>query len=150
MIVGDGFLRYQLEQLVKGFGLESKVIFTGSVQHSEIPEYIAAADVCVAPFKDTEVSRSKSPLKIVEYMAMEKPIIASNVGEVRRMVGGIGLLVGEGSEKELSNAILKVLNNRNLRQGMMMGGRRRIQTKYNWRNTSENILKAYEVALRDN
>jgi glycosyltransferase involved in cell wall biosynthesis len=93
MIVGEGFLEKSLRELVKDLGIEDKVIFTGSVPHHKIPEYISSADICVAPFRDTKVTRCKSPLKIVEYMAMGKAIVAGNVGEVRRLLGGIGILV---------------------------------------------------------
>ena len=53
--------------------------------------YHIAADICVVPFRDTKVTCCKSPLKIVKYMAMGKAIVASNVGEVRRMLGGVAV-----------------------------------------------------------
>ena len=114
MIVGEGFMERQLRGLVRELGLEDKVIFTGSIRHHEIPEYISAADICVAPFRDTKVTRCKSPLKIVEYLASGKAIVASNVGEVRKMVGGVGILVEPGNFYSLSAGMLRLLNDSKL------------------------------------
>jgi glycosyltransferase involved in cell wall biosynthesis len=65
MIVGEGFMERSLRNLTYELGIQDKVIFTGAVPHDKIPQYISAADICVAPFRDTKVSRCKSPLKIV-------------------------------------------------------------------------------------
>jgi len=144
MIVGEGFLQSFLKRLTQDLGIEDKIIFTGAVPHSEIPKYIGASNVCVACFRDTEVSRSKSPLKIVEYLAMAKPIVASNVGEVRKMVGGVGFLIEPGSTEELAKGVLRIISDGRLRQAMRISGRRRVETKYNWKVTAENLLRAYQ------
>ncbi|MBU1062503.1 MAG: glycosyltransferase family 4 protein, partial [Candidatus Omnitrophica bacterium] len=106
MIVGEGFLENKLRDLVYSLGIDDRVVFTGSVPHDDIPYYIAASDICVAAFMETEVTICKSPLKIVEYLASGKPITASNVGEVRRMVGGVGVLVEPSSQHFLADGII--------------------------------------------
>jgi glycosyltransferase involved in cell wall biosynthesis len=109
-----------------------------------MPYYIAAADVCVACFKDTEVSRCKSPLKIVEYLASGKPIVASNVGEIRKMVGGAGLLVEPGNFNSLAQGIIRLLADKELRNSLSLRARQRAELKYNWTYTAESLLSAYE------
>jgi glycosyltransferase involved in cell wall biosynthesis len=143
MIVGEGFLEHKLKQLVHDLGLENRVIFTGSVSHDDIPYYIASATVCVAPFKDTEVTRCKSPLKIVEYLASGKAIVASNVGEVRMMVGGVGILVKPGDFSALAEGILKLLQNKELRDSLGKYARQRAEERFNWKYTAASLLKAY-------
>lgn len=143
MIVGEGFLECQLKQLVHTLGLEEKVIFTGAVDHDMVPAYICAADVCVAPFRDTEVTRCKSPLKIAEYMACGKAIVASNVGEVRKMLGGIGVLVEPGDCYDLTEGILKVINDEALGKKLGKAARFRAERKFNWSHTAANLLQAY-------
>ena len=149
LIVGEGFLMSELQKQVFDLGLEDKVIFTGAIPHEEVPFYIAAADICVAPFKDTEVTRCKSPLKIVEYMAMGKIIVASCAGEVRNMLGGCGILVEPGLCYKLAEGIIWALENKDSIYDIIKErSRRRIENKYNWGCTANNILSAYNKILR--
>jgi len=145
MIVGEGFMEQPLRELVYELAIQNKVIFTGSVPQHEIPEYIAAADICVAPFKDTAVTRCKSPLKIVEYMAMGKAIVASNVGEVRKMLGGVGILVGPGDFHLLAEGILTLLKDKTMRDNLGRSARKRAERKYNWPYSTKNLLNAYNL-----
>lgn len=143
MIAGEGFLERKLKERVYGLGIENKVIFTGSVPHAEIPFYIAASDICVAAFKETEVTICKSPLKIAEYLASGKPIVASNVGEVRKMAGGVGILVKPSSYHFLADGIQVLLEKENIRNDLGKRARRRAEENYNWAYTANNILEAY-------
>lgn len=144
LIVGEGFLKNNLITLVQELGLEDEVIFAGSVPHEEIPYHVAAASVCVAPFRDTEVTRCKSPLKIVEYLASGKAIVASNVGEVRKMVGGAGILVEPGNFPALADGILRFLNDKALRANLGRFARGRAEEIYNWHHTAHSLLSAYQ------
>ncbi len=78
---------YEAKKLAHELRLNDHLIFTGEVPHLDIPLYIAAADVTVACFEDNEQSRCKSPLKVVEYMASGKAIVASRMGEIQKMIG---------------------------------------------------------------
>jgi glycosyltransferase involved in cell wall biosynthesis len=144
MIVGEGFMENPLRELVKELGIDDKIIFTGSVSHDQIPEYIAAVDVCVAPFRDTKVTRCKSPLKIVEYLSSGKAIVASNVGEAVRMLGGVGILVEPGDFHSLAGGILRLLGDSALRENLGKFARQRAERSYNWPKTVSSLLIAYE------
>jgi glycosyltransferase involved in cell wall biosynthesis len=147
MIVGEGFLEPNLRKLVYSFGLEDKVIFAGAIEHDDIPYYVAAASVCVAPFRDTDVTRCKSPLKIVEYMAAGKAIAASNVGEVRKMLGGVGILTDPGDSHALAEGILKLLRDKTLRENLGKAARLRAEKRYNWPNTVSALIGAYRRVI---
>ena len=149
MIVGEGFKLNSLKSLAVNLGIEDKVKFIGAVSYAEVPKYISLADVCVACFEDNDVTRCKSPLKIAEYLASGKAIVASNVGEVRNMVGGVGLLVGPGNYKEMAQGLLTVLNDDLLRKEMGRRARKRAEVKYNWVHTADNLLKAYNYILTE-
>jgi len=143
MIVGEGFMERKLRRLVNELGLERKVIFSGSIAHDEMPFYIAAATVCVAPFKDTLVTRCKSPLKIVEYMASGKAIVASKVGDVSKMLGGVGVLTSPGDFHAMAEDIMLVLGDSDLRENLEKVSRKRAELKYNWTQTAASFLTAY-------
>lgn len=148
MVVGEGFWEGNLKRIAGDLGIRGKVIFTGAVPHQEIPSYISAASICVAPFRDTQVTRCKSPLKIVEYLASGKPVVASNVGEVRKMVGGVGILVKPGDQHSLAEGILKLLKNETLREKIGRLSRQRIENRYTWPKTAASILSAYNKITR--
>ncbi|MCF7891830.1 MAG: glycosyltransferase family 4 protein [Candidatus Omnitrophica bacterium] len=148
LIVGEGFMEPFLRQLVCELGLEQKVIFTGSIPYQQVPYYLAAASVCVAPFNDTEVTRCKSPLKIAEYLAGGKAIVASNVGEVRKMVGGAGILVVPGDQRGLADGITRLLEDKILRKKLEKFARRRAESRYNWAYTTDSLLSAYQKNIR--
>ena len=115
-----------------------------------MPQYIAAADICVACFEENEVTLCKSPLKIVEYLASGKAIVASNVGEVSNMLGESGVLTSPGDSSSLASGILKVLENNDLKNKLEQLARKRAEEEYNWTVTAENFLRAYRKAIQVN
>jgi glycosyltransferase involved in cell wall biosynthesis len=150
MIVGGGYRTEELKKLTYKYNLDGKVIFTGAVPHDLIPQYIAAADICVACFEENEVTLCKSPLKIVEYLASGKAIVASNVGEVSNMIKDAGILCPPGDVQSLVAGIIKLLQDNNLRRNLERLARQRAENKYNWTVTVDNLLNAYEEAIKKN
>lgn len=147
LLVGGGFRLEELKKLTKYLGLDGKVIFTGSVPHEEVPLFIASADICVACFEDNDITRAKSPLKVVEYLACGKAVVASRVGEVTEMVDGAGILTKPGDIFSLAEGIMKLLYNKNLRAELEKKTRQRIEKEYNWPALAQNLLRAYRLAL---
>ncbi|MBN1793654.1 MAG: glycosyltransferase family 4 protein [Candidatus Omnitrophica bacterium] len=147
LVVGGGYRQNELIHFARHLQIDRDVVFTGYITHDESPYYIAAADVCVACFEDNDITRCKSPLKIVEYLASGKAIVASNVGEVRNMVGGIGVLVPPGDSQALAQGIVQLLNDGQLRREMSCRARERAEHKYNWGVTAQNLLEMYGRSL---
>jgi len=147
MIVGDGYLAEELKKIAHRLNFDGKLIFTGAVSHELVPEYIAAADVCVACFEENEVTLCKSPLKIAEYMASGKAIVASNVGEVSNMLGPAGILTEPGNVDSLARGILRVVEDGNLKDNLGKLARKRAEEEYNWAVTAQNLLYAYEKVI---
>jgi len=144
MIVGEGFLEHELKKRMGSLGIEKNVVFTGSVSHDEVPYYMAAASICVASFKDTEVTRCKSPLKIVEYLASGKPIVSSDIREARRMVEGAGVLVRPDDSHSLADGMMKLLKDKDLREDLGRFAREKAEKEYNWPRTASSLITAYE------
>jgi len=147
MVVGDGYRAAELKDISKALNVEKHLIFTGSINHDEVPYYINDADICVASFEENNITLCKSPLKIVEYLACGKPIVASNVGEVRNMVGGVGILVEPGDVDSLAKGISFLLDDKNLRESFSKLARARAEKKYNWETTAVSLLSAYKLCL---
>ena len=80
VMIGDGQLRGQTETYTRQLGLQSVVLFVGAVPHVQIPGWLAAADVAVMPYPKLSKEIWFSPLKMYEYMAAGKAIVASRRG----------------------------------------------------------------------
>jgi len=147
VLVGGGRYLAELQKMVDRKGLNEKVLLTGYRPSCEVREFLANADVGLAPFEETPVTRAKSPLKVVEYLAAGLPIVGSHVGEVPTMIGNAGRTVVPDDPDAFAQAILDVLASPERWQGYSREARRRVQEVYNWSHTTDEILRAYEKAI---
>ena len=146
LVVGQGYMMGWLVELADSLGISDNVVFTGPVEHELIPDYIAASDICAASFEDNQVTLCKSPLKIAEYLASGKPIVASCVGEVPLMVNGAGVLVPAGDPNALAEGIIRLIKEPRLREELGRKARRQAEDKYNWTSSANNLIAAYKKA----
>ncbi|AJF61845.1 TPA: glycosyltransferase family 4 protein [Candidatus Woesearchaeota archaeon] len=147
MIVGGGQDLPRLNMIVMKMGLQKEIIFTGFAVGKEVNEYLAAADVVVGSFADTKQQRCKSPLKIAEYMASGKAIVASNVGEIPWMLGDAGLLYEPGNYQEMADKVMKLLKNKALRKKLEKKARERAERMFRWEIVADRLLKLYKRDL---
>jgi glycosyltransferase involved in cell wall biosynthesis len=148
MVVGGGPMLAELELLAYELNLSHRLIFTDYLPSDTIPDVLASADIAVACFADEEFARCKSPLKVAEYMAAGKAIVASRVGEVPWMTQGASILVEPGSDEELAKGIGQLLKNPGLRQELGKAARNRAESVVNWKQSARNLEEAYQVALK--
>jgi glycosyltransferase involved in cell wall biosynthesis len=147
VVVGSGWRLPELKEMASEMGLDGRVVFTGAVPYREVPEYLAAADVVVACFEDNEATRAKSPLKVVEYLAAGKAIVASAVGEVERMVSSCGVLVPAGDIMALSDAVYDLLLDDGRRSELARKSREKAERVHSWAAVAGNLENAYRKAL---
>jgi len=115
LVVGDGPEREALEKLAsKEHGLQERVVFAGAVLHAEMPAYLDAMDVAVAPF-EALAGFYFSPLKVAEYMGSGRPVVASRQGDLADLLAGTGLLTEPGDAPELRDALLNLASDADLR-----------------------------------
>ena len=119
LLVGDGPLKPLLEEKARKAGLGAAVTFAGSVAHQEIPQYVAAMDVAVAPYPALD-EFYYSPLKLFEYMAAGRAVVASRVGQVAEVLvdGASGLLFEPGDRAGLVECIRRLQRDASLRQDL--------------------------------
>jgi glycosyltransferase involved in cell wall biosynthesis len=147
LVVGGGQLLPQLQGHARILGIDQRTIFTDYVPHDEVPEFVAAADVAVAPFHDNEITRCKSPLKVAEYMAAGKAIVASRVGEVPTMLGDSGKTVLPKSVVGIAEAVTDYLKHPQMRREHGLLARKRAEEVYNWPVTAGHLCRAYRRAF---
>ncbi|MCP4549399.1 MAG: glycosyltransferase [bacterium] len=148
LVVGGGDRFGELHALGERLAINDAVVYTGPVPHEEVPSYMAAADVAVACFDDNPQTRCKSPLKVVEYLAMGKAIVATEMGEVAVMLrDGAGLLYRAGDIHALAHAVCRVLKSSELRRRLETTARQRAEETYNWAASARSLAAAYEMAV---
>jgi glycosyltransferase involved in cell wall biosynthesis len=116
LLVGDGPLRSQFDQEVRKAGLIQAVTFAGALAHEDVPQYLAATDAAVAPYPALD-DFYFSPLKLFEYMAAGRAVVASRVGQVAEVVvdGVTGLLFEPGNLASLVGCLRRLRDNPELR-----------------------------------
>lgn len=114
LVVGDGPERVALETQAGRLGVRRRVVFAGAVPHAEVPAYLDAMDVGVAPFEPIS-GFYFSPLKVIEYLAAGLPVVASRQGDLPQVVGDAGILYEPGSPDALIDALRRLADDRDLR-----------------------------------
>src|SRR5215472_6465974 len=116
LFVGDGPLRSQFEEEVRKMGLLQAVTFAGALAHEDVPQYLAATDAAVAPYPALQ-DFYFSPLKLFEYMATGRAVVASRVGQVAEVVtdGVTGLLFEPGNVVDFVGCVRTLRDNPSLR-----------------------------------
>lgn len=147
LIVGGGEQEAVVRALARNSPHSHAIHFTGYIEAAAIPDVIAAADICVASFADTPAARAKSPLKIAEYMASGKPVVASKVGDVPWMVQGCGLSVEPGDPAALAEGIVCYLDNLDKRIDDGFKARQRAVQHFVWEKGVETLLQAYSFSI---
>lgn len=104
LTVGDGD-DYAALQAMQAAGLQNRLVLTGRVGYEQIPRLLAAADVCLLPFHLTPATEHIVPIKLYEYMAGGKPVIASPLPGVRRDVGETNGVVYAPATEQVTKAL---------------------------------------------
>jgi glycosyltransferase involved in cell wall biosynthesis len=147
-IVGGGTVLEQMQRYAQTLEIQSMVTFTGRVQHKEVLESIASADVCLCPDPKTPLSDKCSLVKSIEYMSLGKPFVAFDLEEVRRSAGDSALYAESGGEDEFAAKVNALLSNDDLRRTMGERGRERVLHGLTWEHSKEALHAAYDRAHR--
>jgi glycosyltransferase involved in cell wall biosynthesis len=137
LIVGgeEDLARYR--EFVKDQGMERMVTFTGNIPYSEVPKYINMMDITTVPFRKNRVTDGTCPLKLLEYLACEKPAIVSSLNETRRMLGNQVLYADTISEwgKQISTLYHDAI----LREKLGKEGRHFVEEHFNWKRICDDM-----------
>jgi len=143
LIVGDGGgLKKSLQTRVEKYNLKQEISFLGHIDYKNIVYYINAFDVCYLCKKGLSY-QSFSPLKLYEYLACGKPVIASRIEGVSEVVeeGRCGYLFDPENATDLAEKIIQAYQERQYLTQLGTNGRKLIEEKYSWRKTAERIME---------
>ncbi|HID87240.1 MAG TPA: glycosyltransferase, partial [Anaerolineae bacterium] len=124
------------------------VIRTGFVSYEDMNRYLAACDLCWLPLRDTGANRGRWPLKLNEYMAAGRPVVATAVGDVATLMRKheIGLLARDRPE-DLAEATAQLLSDPALRKRLGRNARRVAEEVFDWALLTERLEAFYDNVL---
>lgn len=155
-IVGQGRKRQRkmLAKQARKLGIDAYVTLETAVPHAHIPTIIAQADICVAPlgYNDRNVVQGCCPIKILEYMACGKPIIAANLPVVRELVcpDMEALLFTPDDPAALAQAILTLLTEQSLAQTLGQNAAHRAWREFTWSLAQSRLISVYQAICNMN
>ena len=146
LIVGGGPLQEYLRKWSERYGDRVRIV-TG-IPHERVPDYLNAMDLMCAPSETAPNWREVFGRMIVEAFACGVPTIASNSGEIPRVVADAGRIVSERSSDELADAIGDLLENPAERRELAARGLERVRTTYTWSIVARRHLDFFEELLQ--
>jgi glycosyltransferase involved in cell wall biosynthesis len=147
-LVGGGTSLDEMKALAKGLGVADYVTFTGRVPDAELLAMLNTADVCVNPDVASEMNDISTMNKIMEYMALGKPIVQFDLAEGRFSAQDASLYARKNDVSDLAGKILELLDDPARRKAMGEYGRRRVVEALEWRHEAPKLLQAYEALWR--
>jgi glycosyltransferase involved in cell wall biosynthesis len=149
VIMGSGDSYEDLKALANELNLEGYVELTGYVSEEDLMSNLSAADICVDPDPSSPLNDVSTWIKIMEYMALGKPIVTYDLKETHYSAQDAAVYVKPNNELEFAEAIVKLMDRPDLRAQMGEFGRQRVHRDLKWDIVGQNLLRAYESLLKD-
>jgi glycosyltransferase involved in cell wall biosynthesis len=147
LIVGDGDALDTMRAVAAELGIGDYVVFTDRLNGDRLVSTVAAADICVVPDPSNPYNDRSTMIKVMEYMALGKPIVAYDLPEHRVTAGEAALYVTPNDELEYARAIAELMDDPARREAMGELGRRRVDEQLRWDYSVPHLLGAYEQLL---
>lgn len=144
VIVGDGPERHRISEQSTALGLDDYVTFTGRVDDATLMEVLSTADVCVNPDRPNPMNDKSTMNKIMEYMALRKPIVQYDLTEGKASAQEASLYAALTNPIDFSEKIIALLDDPVLRQKMGDFGQQRVQDVLAWHHEAPKLLAAYD------
>jgi len=144
-LVGGGTSLDEMKALARELGIDDYVTFTGRVPDAGLLAMLNTADVCVNPDIATEMNDISTMNKIMEYMALGKPIVQFDLAEGRYSAQSASLYALRNDAVDFGNKIVELLDDAERRREMGEFGRRRVVEELEWRHEVPKLLAAYDA-----
>ncbi len=144
LLVGDGPIRHDIEHMALDLGIGEKVIITGRVSHDQIGEYVSLFDIAVSP----KATFYASPMKILEYMAQGKAVVAPNMLNIKDIIAHKrnGLLFKANDMNDLVEKLGVFVNDRQLQKKLGENATETVHAKRNWVSNANYVIASYKAS----
>lgn len=147
-LLGDGPELKNLKRMADELGIADYVTFTGWADDSMIADMLNTADVCVAPDPHNDFNDKCTMNKIIEYMALGKPVVMFDLTEGRVSAGDAAVYAQRNDARDLAEKTLSLLEDAEARTRMGALGRDRVERQLSWTHSRPILLDAYDSVLR--
>jgi glycosyltransferase involved in cell wall biosynthesis len=147
VLIGKGDSLEALKALAHDLKIDDHVWFTGFIPEADLVRYLSTADICVDPDPSSPLNDVSTWIKIMEYMALEKPIVTFDLKETRYSAQDAALYVPPNDEAAFARALATLMDDEGLRRELGRRGRKRIENELNWDIVKQNLLDAYRWCL---
>ncbi len=147
-IVGGGTELEPMRALATALGIDEYVTFTGRVSDADLLAVLNTADVCVNPDVANEMNDKSTMNKIMEYMALGKPIVQFDLAEGRHSAQDASLYAAKNDPVDFAEKILELLDDPARRAAMGSNGRTRVEDELEWHHEAPKLLRAYAALWR--
>lgn len=144
MIIGGGPHLSAVQRLAHDMNIDDCVHFTGRVSDEEMLRVLNTADICVNSDCYNSMNDKSTMNKILEYMALAKPIVQFDLTEGRVSAAGSSLYAKNNDANDMADKILELIDNPQRRKEMGELGRQRILNELSWEHTSKALLEGYD------
>jgi glycosyltransferase involved in cell wall biosynthesis len=148
-LVGGGTELPAMRELAKELGVAEYVTFTGRAPDAELLEMLNTADICVNPDRANDMNDRSTMNKIMEYMALGKPVVQFDLTEGRVSAGEASWYARPNDVADLAQKMVSLLANENQRIHMGAIGRDRVERELSWQHEAPRLLAAYEHLTGD-
>lgn len=142
LILGDGGIINEIRNHIKKTQADW-VLLVGRVSYFEITEYIQLADLCLLSFKKNEITNEITPIKIIEYMAMKKPVLSNSLPGLVLEIGKNNGVIFAENQNELIKMIGILVNQRDILKGIGLRGYSLVKEKYTW----QKVIKQFKQII---
>jgi len=149
LVIGDGPTRQDIVNLARRKGLEEDIAFPGRLDDATMIQALCSCDVCVNTDLATPMNDKSTMNKIIEYMALGRPIVQFDLTEGRVSAGLASVYARPNDSAELAQKVEALLENPTLRRQMGDYGRSRVEEKLAWRYSVPILLDAYATLFGD-
>ncbi|MDT7799946.1 MAG: hypothetical protein QOI78_3379 [Actinomycetota bacterium] len=147
VFVGSGDAFDDMVALSAKLGLANQVEFTGRISDEDLVRYLSTADVCLSPDPLNPLNDVSTMNKVMEYMAMSKPIVSFELREARVSAGDAAVYAPANDEAEFAALVSRLLDDPEERVRMGKLGQARVAGPLSWENSAKALIAAYEHAL---
>jgi glycosyltransferase involved in cell wall biosynthesis len=147
IFAGEGEMLPGLRRLAVDLGIADAVEFSGWLDDSALLRVLSSADICLAPEPSNPLNDASTMVKVAEYMALSRTVVATDLPETRATAGDTALYARAGDADEFARRIDEALGDHAGRRALGERARHRVETTLSWERSVQALLRAYRLAL---
>jgi glycosyltransferase involved in cell wall biosynthesis len=142
IVLGDGPVASELTCLAEKEGVSDAVRVMDPVSYEDVPDYLSAADVGILPYPNIGWLNMNSPLKLLEYLAMEKPVLLTDIPAHRAVLGDsrCAFYMGDNSPTTIANAVQKLVEEKHRLPEVGKQGRDIVLNEFTWEAQAQKLI----------